>query len=65
MSASAFVKANLGKRCFVQPSGCERRYGRIAGTSPYGTVVVEFEPYPAPGKVGQSQEWPVDRITLA
>jgi hypothetical protein len=63
MTVKQFVKKNLGKRCYVNSP--DRRYGRVAGfCSKYNTVVVEFEPYPEPGKVGQTQEWPMDRITI-
>lgn len=64
MTARQFVNRNFGKRCYVESADSHRRYGRVNGVSPYGTVVVEFEPYPEPGKVGQSQEWPVDSIVL-
>lgn len=64
MTTRAFVKKHLGKRCYVTDATDHRRWGRITGVSEYNTVVVEFEPYPPPGKVGQSQEWPMDRITV-
>jgi len=63
-TARTFVRKHKGKACKIKPMlGFERR-GRIHGMSSYGTVVIEFEPYPEPSQVGHFQEWPVERIQL-
>lgn len=64
MGAREFINLYRGLPCYVTDSQGNRRKGRVSGLSPYGTVVVEFEPYPEPSKVGQYQEWPVSAITI-